>query len=466
MAQMEALLEFVSNKSDKDATGPLISRVGGPANVIKIVELFYRKLYSSERLAKLLEGVDLKHLEAKQSAFMTWLFGSDDKPYGGRHLRSVHLRLIKQRGFAPQDFEAGMAAFESSMREVGVKEHVLYDVMAKIWPIKDVIFTPRSSDVDEEARWANEEFAKASGDVSRPGSSASARVRPCPFTGASLSRPTTAQPTTPRPASVTGLATATVVAGRVTAPASPSSSGRLLKCPFSGQSGSGASCPGAAAAAAAGSSSAVASSPRPSSFQQPASPKPLQASPSSSAARAAPAPAQAPAADLDAIDDDLSPFVNQPGLQGIAPAAASKQETASGSRRPGSSRGAASLPFRIAMSMTSGSAAAAAPSANRRMGSSSGSSGASSTCAPPSLGAAGSSRGSSAAPSRTTSHVSRTASLAADVSAAAAAVAAIKPPACLPQPSLPRSGSSDSAVLKSSAAVGVVATAPGTPRRA
>lgn len=43
-------------------------------------------------------------------------------PHSGKHLRTVHLKMIKQQGFSPEDFEVGMDYFEESMKELGAPE--------------------------------------------------------------------------------------------------------------------------------------------------------------------------------------------------------------------------------------------------------------------------------------------------------------------------------------------------------
>ncbi|GFR45905.1 hypothetical protein Agub_g7361 [Astrephomene gubernaculifera] len=141
-------------------SGPLLARVGGMDVVKRVVEAFYRKLYGNEKLLPFLHDRDIVYLRAKQSAFMSWLFGPPNVPYTGKHLRVAHLRIIKQRGFTPEDYELGMKYFEESMRELGAPEAIISEVLAKVRPFKDVIFTPCSRDAEEEARWAMEERLK------------------------------------------------------------------------------------------------------------------------------------------------------------------------------------------------------------------------------------------------------------------------------------------------------------------
>ncbi|KAG2441872.1 hypothetical protein HXX76_003479 [Chlamydomonas incerta] len=134
-------------------SGPLLQRVGGLDVVKKVVELFYRKLYADPHLIKFLADQDVMHLRAKQSMFVSWLFGPPGTPYTGKSVRVAHLRIIKQRGFSPEDFDLGMKYFEEAMTELGAPEVIRGEVMRRMKPFKDAFFTPAASDAAEEARW-------------------------------------------------------------------------------------------------------------------------------------------------------------------------------------------------------------------------------------------------------------------------------------------------------------------------
>lgn len=53
-----------------------------------------------------------------QNAFLIWAFGPPNRPYPGRHLRTAHLRLIKQKGFTVEHFEMGLKHFEEALKEM------------------------------------------------------------------------------------------------------------------------------------------------------------------------------------------------------------------------------------------------------------------------------------------------------------------------------------------------------------
>ncbi|PNW71645.1 hypothetical protein CHLRE_16g663000v5 [Chlamydomonas reinhardtii] len=147
------------NGGPQSSTGPLLQRVGGSDVVKHVVELFYRHLYADPSLIKFLHDQEMTHLRAKQSAFISWLFGPPNVPYTGKSVRIAHLRIIKQRGFSPEDFDLGMKYFAESMRELGAPEILINEVLRRITPYKDAIFTPSAGDAAEEARWAAEAAA-------------------------------------------------------------------------------------------------------------------------------------------------------------------------------------------------------------------------------------------------------------------------------------------------------------------
>ncbi|KAG2441876.1 hypothetical protein HXX76_003483 [Chlamydomonas incerta] len=147
------------NGGPQSTTGPLLQRVGGSDVVKHVVELFYKHLYADPSLIKFLHDQEMTHLRAKQSAFISWLFGPPGVPYTGKSVRIAHLRIIKQRGFSPEDFDLGMKYFADAMRELQAPEILISEVMRRITPYKDAIFTPSAGDIAEEARWAAEEAA-------------------------------------------------------------------------------------------------------------------------------------------------------------------------------------------------------------------------------------------------------------------------------------------------------------------
>ncbi|KAG2451710.1 hypothetical protein HYH02_003490 [Chlamydomonas schloesseri] len=146
------------NQRALPTTGPLLDRMGGADYVKRVAELFYRKMYADEQLAPFLGEHDVVSLRAKQNAFLIWAFGPPNRPYPGRHLRTAHLRLIKQKGFTAEHFERGLKLFEEALKEMDAPPSVVRDTMTKLRPYKTVVFTPSSArDAEEELRWVKEE---------------------------------------------------------------------------------------------------------------------------------------------------------------------------------------------------------------------------------------------------------------------------------------------------------------------
>ncbi|KAG2489454.1 hypothetical protein HYH03_012090 [Edaphochlamys debaryana] len=241
-----------------EARGPLLDRVGGPDVVRKVVEIFYTKLYADPRLITFLHDQEMMHLRAKQAAFMSWLFGPAGQPYAGKSMRVAHLRLIKERGFSPADFDLGMRYFEEAMSDLGAPEVIKQEVLRRMLPFKDACFTPSPQDAAEEARWMAEEKARAdrlhrqehehdphspshkhslghaSGASTAAAAAAAAEAAPdmsrspskgagggCPFSGARLSRPTSAAPLPPVAAGAEAAVAAAAAAAVTAAEALP-----------------------------------------------------------------------------------------------------------------------------------------------------------------------------------------------------------------------------------------------------
>ncbi|GLI58420.1 hypothetical protein VaNZ11_000123 [Volvox africanus] len=150
----EDLKSSMSVQRSAPSTGPLLERLGGPDAVRRMVEAFCRKLYGDNKLMVFLEHTDMTSLRAKQCNFLTWLFNPRDQPNTSRHVRTAHLRMIKQRGFARDHFELGLTYFEEAVREQGLSEALVKEVMAKIRPYKEITFTPLARDAEDEKRWA------------------------------------------------------------------------------------------------------------------------------------------------------------------------------------------------------------------------------------------------------------------------------------------------------------------------
>ncbi|KXZ52471.1 hypothetical protein GPECTOR_9g515 [Gonium pectorale] len=245
--------------------GSILARMGGTDVVKRVVENFYKKLYADEKLLAFLHDHDMTYLRAKQSAFMAWLWGPPQQ-YIGKHLRTAHLKLIKQRGFSPEDFQLGMRYFEESMLELGAPQasrglglwrtaaaldggpaesagerdagresertdgSLADEVMAKIRPFEAVIFTPTPKDAEEEARWAVEARTKELAARQHPTKQLSQQDSQHAVTATAITAP---------PAADAAATAANGVGSR------PGSS-RVAQCPFTGVAG-----PTAAAAATA-----------------------------------------------------------------------------------------------------------------------------------------------------------------------------------------------------------------------
>ncbi|KAG2451711.1 hypothetical protein HYH02_003491 [Chlamydomonas schloesseri] len=268
----------------------LLKRIGGEKGMKEIVETFYRKIYENERLRHFLKDKDVSLLRAKQAAFMSWLFGPPTAVYSGRNIRCAHLRMIKQRGFSEEDFLMGMGCFEEAMRDYGAPQRLINEVMAKILPFKDIVFTPSPADAAEEARWVEQDRLQAEQEpedkTAQAAANAAAGIPSCNSSVSLSKAPSGTMPTLQLQAA----------ASRPSRPASAASTGaRALLCPFAGSQQLRTSTTG---------------SPRPgTASRSPFAVAFAGASPAVAATEAADAPHLTPRAiDAAIVDEDASPF--------------------------------------------------------------------------------------------------------------------------------------------------------------
>ncbi|GIL66612.1 hypothetical protein Vafri_20099 [Volvox africanus] len=190
----EDLKSSMSVQRSAPSTGPLLERIGGPDAVRRMVEAFCRKLYGDEKLMVFLEHTDMTSLRAKQCNFLTWLFNPRDQPNTSRHMRTAHLRIIKQRGFARDHFELGLTYFEAAVREQGLSEALVKEVMAKVRPYKEITFTPLARDAEDEKRWALAERLDRSLSAMSSGTPSELQLQPAPHASRPVTPPSSLPP--------------------------------------------------------------------------------------------------------------------------------------------------------------------------------------------------------------------------------------------------------------------------------
>lgn len=96
----------------------LYERIGGSATINAAVNTFYRKILADPRLRQFFDGVDLRHLQARQSMFLSMLTGGK-VVYTRKQLRTAHAGA-RALGMDDSHFDILVSYFREALDEVGV----------------------------------------------------------------------------------------------------------------------------------------------------------------------------------------------------------------------------------------------------------------------------------------------------------------------------------------------------------
>ena len=107
---------------------PLYEQLGGQAAVDAVVDLFYRKVLTDDRVSRFFDDIDMDQQIAKQKAFLTMVFGGP-VAYTGNDMRTGHARLI-QRGLNDSHVDVVIELLGQSLREAAVPQELIQKVAA------------------------------------------------------------------------------------------------------------------------------------------------------------------------------------------------------------------------------------------------------------------------------------------------------------------------------------------------
>ena len=108
----------------------LYERVGGEAAVNVAVERFYVRVLADPILASFFRDIDMSRLKSHQFAFLSQALGGPQR-YTGAAMSRAHSRLrIEQR-----HFDAVAEHLVETLRELGVEEDTVQDVVAAVGPL-------------------------------------------------------------------------------------------------------------------------------------------------------------------------------------------------------------------------------------------------------------------------------------------------------------------------------------------
>jgi truncated hemoglobin YjbI len=122
----------VQERADNTKQPPvssLFEQLGGDAAVRAAVDKFYDKVLADDMLKPFFDGVDMNLQRAMQTNFLTFAFGGR-RTYSGRDLRSVHARLVKEKGLGDKHYDRIIEHLTATLREMGVKEELAQQTVA------------------------------------------------------------------------------------------------------------------------------------------------------------------------------------------------------------------------------------------------------------------------------------------------------------------------------------------------
>jgi hemoglobin len=96
----------------------LYEKLGGQNAVDAVVETFYRKVLTDERVMDFFDDIDMESQIGKQKAFLTMVFGGP-VAYSGKDMRDGHKHLVA-RGLNDSHVDAVVELLGASLAEHGV----------------------------------------------------------------------------------------------------------------------------------------------------------------------------------------------------------------------------------------------------------------------------------------------------------------------------------------------------------
>jgi len=105
----------------------LYELIGGKLTVWAAVESFYRRVLADESVSHFFKDVDMDHLRARQSMFLSMLVGGK-MLYTGKDIRVAHARP-REKGLTDVHFDTLLKHFRAALEEVGVAADKLEKVM-------------------------------------------------------------------------------------------------------------------------------------------------------------------------------------------------------------------------------------------------------------------------------------------------------------------------------------------------
>ena len=105
----------------------LYETIGGNRTIWAATESFYRRVLADPELQPFFQSVDMPHLVARQSMFVSMLLGGR-VVYTGNDIANAHER-VRSLGLTAAHFDAFLEHFRAALDEVGVLSDKADEVM-------------------------------------------------------------------------------------------------------------------------------------------------------------------------------------------------------------------------------------------------------------------------------------------------------------------------------------------------
>lgn len=106
----------------------LYERLGGASTVSQVVDIFYGKVLSDDRVCGFFENVDMDKQAVKLKAFLTMMFGGPNR-YLGKDIREGHKHLVA-RGLNDSHLDAIIELLCSTLKELSVTDTNIREIAA------------------------------------------------------------------------------------------------------------------------------------------------------------------------------------------------------------------------------------------------------------------------------------------------------------------------------------------------
>ncbi len=113
----------------------LFEQLGGQPAVDAVVETFYRKVLTDDRVSGFFDDVDMDRQMNKQKAFLTMAFGGP-AAYSGKAMRDAHRPLVG-RGLQDRHVDAVIELLGQALAEHGVGPALIDQVAAIAGSVRD-----------------------------------------------------------------------------------------------------------------------------------------------------------------------------------------------------------------------------------------------------------------------------------------------------------------------------------------